>query len=141
MSQSNPSRPLRPPIVLIVDDHLDTRELYSQALALHGYETVEASDGFEAWDKANAVLPDVIVTDVGLPRMDGIELTRMLKANGPTSRIPVIALTGFGPSAISERGGTATFAKLLVKPCAPEVLIAALCALSPGVGDGKSRAG
>jgi CheY-like chemotaxis protein len=131
-------QPARRPSILIVDDHRDTRELYSQALNLFGYDTVEAADGFDAWDKANQNPPDVIVTDVGLPRMDGIELVRLLKGNEATARIPVIALTGFGESAVTERGRTLGLAKVLVKPCAPDLLLTTINALCPASQGGRS---
>jgi two-component system cell cycle response regulator DivK len=119
-------------IVLLVDDHADTRDLYVQVLEIAGYETHAASDGLEAWEKANAVPPDVIVTDVGLPRMDGIELCARLRANEATARIPIIALTGFAEATIAERARALGIVKVLVKPCSPELLLAeirAACAV------------
>ncbi len=122
----------------MVDDHADTRELYLQVLELSGYTTHGASDGFEAWEKANAILPDVIVTDVGLPKMDGIELCDRLKANAATAPIPIIALTGFAEATIAERARSLGIVKVLVKPCSPEMLLAEINAVcSPGC-DGSS---
>ncbi len=121
--------------VLVVDDHVDTCDLYAQVLALFGYSVTQASDGFDAWTKANELVPDVIVTDVGLPGMDGIELCGRLKANSATAHIPIIALTGFGEAAVAERARALGIAKVLVKPCAPDLLlaeVAALCASDDG---------
>ena len=123
--------PSRSPLVLVVDDHRDTREMYAQVLDLFGYRTCEAGDGFDAWEKAQALTPDVIVTDVGLPGMDGIELCSRLKANDATARIPVIALTGFGEAAVAERARSLGIAKVLVKPCSPDVLFSEIEAVCP----------
>lgn len=119
------NRPIhgRSPVVLIIDDHPDTRELYMQVLELSGFTTHGAGDGFEGWDKAKRLLPDVIVTDVGLPKMDGMELSTRLKADASTSQIPIIALTGFGEAAIADRARALGIAKVLVKPCSPDLLI------------------
>lgn len=116
-------------VVLVIDDHRDTCELYSQALEMFGYGTAQAADGFEGLEKANAILPDVIVTDVGLPRMDGMEMCRRLKADARTAGIPVIALTGFGEAAVAERARALGVVRVLVKPCEPDSLLAAIRAV------------
>ncbi len=121
----------RNPVILVVDDHADTRELYMQVLEVSGYTACGAGDGFEAWEQAIRTRPDVVITDVGLPRMDGIELCARLKANDLTAGIPVIALTGFGEAAIAERARSLGIFKVLVKPCSPDELLdvlATLCA-------------
>lgn len=120
---------VRVPVVLVVEDHGDTRAMYAQVLELFGYVTHQARDGFEAWTKANELLPDVIVTDVGLPNMDGFELCARLKANLATRDIPVIALTGFGEAVVAERARTLGVVKVLVKPCAPDLLLSEIVAV------------
>lgn len=115
-------------VVLFVDDHADTRELYVHVLEFAGYTTHAAGDGFEAWEKASRFLPDVIVTDVGLPRMDGIELCGRLRANDATAHIPIIALTGFAEATVAERARALGIVKVLVKPCSPELLLAEISA-------------
>lgn len=116
-------------MILVVDDHADTRELYMQVLELSGYTACGAGDGFEAWEKAVSTRPDVVITDVGLPKMDGIELCARLKANELTAAIPVIALTGFGEAAIADRARALGIIRVLVKPCSPDVLLEVLGAL------------
>ena len=120
--------------MLVVDDHADTRELYMQVLELSGYTAHGASDGSEAWERANAVLPDVIITDVGLPKMAGIELCARLRANAATARIPVIALTGFGEATVAERAAALGIVKILAKPCAPALLVAEVGAACSRLG-------
>ncbi len=127
----NGKRASADPLVLIIDDHRDTREMYAQVLELYGYSTSEAGNGFEALERANAAISDVIVTDVGLPGMDGIELCRRLRADEATSRIPIIALTGFSQAAVAERARTLGIAKILVKPCSPDLLLAEIEAVCP----------
>ena len=110
------------PLVLIVDDFEDNREMYAQYLRFHGYEIAEADNGQEALKQAAALLPDVIVMDLSLPGMDGWEATRRLKQEPLTRDIPVIALTGHaltGSEHTAREAGCDTF---LTKPCAPAVL-------------------
>ena len=82
------------PLVLIVDDFEDNREMYAQYLRFHGYDVAEADNGQEALRQASGLRPDVIVMDLSLPGMDGWEATRRLKQDAATRDIPVIALTG-----------------------------------------------
>ena len=80
--------------VLIVDDDADLRDDLREVLARQGYETAAAADGQEALEKLESWFPDVIVTDLMMPRLDGFELLRTLRQRGPV--IPAIVLTGFG---------------------------------------------
>ncbi|MGZ6123553.1 MAG: response regulator, partial [Myxococcales bacterium] len=68
----------RKPLVLVVDDFADNREMYSEYLSFSGYEVIEAKNGREAIDAAHARLPDIIIMDLSLPVMDGWEATRRL---------------------------------------------------------------
>src|SRR5881409_2770785 len=86
------------PLVLVVDDFADNREMYSEYLSFSGYDVIEARNGKEAVDAAQARLPDIIIMDLSLPVMDGWEATRRLKADDRTRRIPVVALTGHARS-------------------------------------------
>ena len=76
--------------MLLVDDCQDTRELYAEYLELSGYDVKEAGDGIVAIDEAVRVRPDVIVMDMGLPRLDGREAARRLRADGRTRAIPLV---------------------------------------------------
>lgn len=82
------------PRVLVVDDFADARDLLSGHLASHGFETTEAVDGADALARATEHPPDVILMDIGMPKMDGLEATRRLKADPRTAHVPVIAVTG-----------------------------------------------
>ena len=72
------------PLVLVVDDYQDAREMYAEYLEFSGFRVAEAKDGREAVDKAFALAPDVILMDLSLPVLDGWEATRLIKADART---------------------------------------------------------
>ncbi len=112
------------PLVLLVDDDPDTREMYSVFLKGAGFAVAEAGDAGEALRKAASLLPDVVVTDVGLPGMDGFDLCRRLKGGDRSPSTPVIALTGYSLASAGERAQEASFDAFLLKPCALDDLLA-----------------
>lgn len=79
--------------VLLVEDNTVNAEMLSRRLAKRGYAVTLAEDGLQAIARANAELPDLILMDVSLPELDGLEATRRLKADPATAPIPVIVLT------------------------------------------------
>jgi CheY-like chemotaxis protein len=78
------------PLVLVIEDSDDTRELYALALQFDGYIVAQARDGRDGLLQARDVMPDVIVTDLAMPIMDGWEMIRRLKADPRTRHIPII---------------------------------------------------
>ncbi|MET0553237.1 MAG: response regulator [Vicinamibacteria bacterium] len=120
------------PLVLIVDDFEDNREMYAQYLRFHGYEIAEADNGQEALKQAAALRPDVIVMDLSLPGMDGWEATRRLKQEPLTRDIPVIALTGHALTGSEHTAREAGCDRFLTKPCAPAVLGQEIRKVLPG---------
>jgi CheY-like chemotaxis protein len=112
-------------VVLLVDDYQDCREMYGAFLSMAGYRVLKAGDGVEAVQLARSAHPDIILMDLSLPGMDGLEATRLLKADTQTSGIPVVALTAQSiPTA--ERGGLAQFESYIIKPCLPDELADAI---------------
>jgi CheY-like chemotaxis protein len=108
------------PLALVVDDSDDTRELYALVLRLEGVAVEEARDGQEAFRKAVELLPDIIVTDLAMPMMDGWEFIRRLRTDERTRRIPIIACSGQDlPSAAPDCRADA----LLPKPCPLDQLV------------------
>jgi CheY-like chemotaxis protein len=115
-------RSRRRPRILVVDDARAERELYSAHLRGAGYEVQVAADGLEAIARAVARRPDAIVMDVAAGRLDGLEVTRRLKAAAATRDIPVIAVTGRDLVQAGELAREAGCVAWLVKPFAPETL-------------------
>jgi two-component system, cell cycle response regulator DivK len=111
------------PLVLVVDDFQDNREMFAEFLSLSGFRVAEASTGREALDRAFALIPDVILMDLSLPELDGWEATRFLKRDPRTSHIPIVALTGHALADHSRDAKDAGCDAFLTKPCLPEVLV------------------
>lgn len=82
------------PLVLLIEDDLAARKLYVEALTQAGLDAAEAHNGLQAVEKAQELLPAVIVTDLGLPGIDGYELCRRLQQDERTALIPIVAITG-----------------------------------------------
>ncbi len=81
------------PRILLVEDNDDNWDMLSRRLERRGYEVVRASDGREAVEMAATVAPDLILMDVNLPVMDGLEATRQIRATAAGEKVPIIALT------------------------------------------------
>jgi two-component system cell cycle response regulator DivK len=111
-----------PPLVLIVDDYPDAREMYGFHLTRRGYRIEEAGDGYEALDKALGLRPHVILMDLSLPGIDGWELARLLKRDARTAAIPIIALTAHALNGEEQRARTAGCDAFVTKPCLPQAL-------------------
>jgi len=112
------------PMILVVDDTLDARELYAEYLRIAGLRAEVAEDGYDALSKAQALRPSVIIMDLAMPRMDGWEATRRLKQDPLTRDIPIIALTGHVIERSRERAIEAGADGYLTKPCYPDSLLA-----------------
>ena len=110
------------PLILVVDDFEDNRQMYAEFLRYRGYQVEEASNGHEALDKAFAAPPDLIVMDLSLPGLDGWEATRRLKSDSRTKQVPVIALTGHALAGHSKGALDAGCDAFVTKPCLPEDL-------------------
>jgi DNA-binding response OmpR family regulator len=110
------------PLVLVADDDPDILGLVRLRLERDGYEVVSASDGEAALDLALARVPDVALLDVMMPRLDGYELTRRLRAHGPTTAIPIILLTARVQEPDVERGYEAGADDYITKPFSPQAL-------------------
>src|ERR1700737_4003413 len=82
-----------PPLVLVVDDVADNVDILQMRLEAQGYEVATAGDGIEALDKIRELLPDLVLLDVMMPRLDGIETVKRLKADPSLPFIPVVLVT------------------------------------------------
>ena len=102
--------------ILIVDDERDCRSVVALYFDRLGYETLQAEDSAQAISKTIDEQPDVIVTDLWLPEMNGIEATVALKRDPYTSKIPVVVLTGVADAHWKEEALKAGVSKYIVKP-------------------------
>jgi CheY-like chemotaxis protein len=108
--------------ILVVDDNVDAADGLAELLTLWHHTPRVVHDGLAALEAANAFVPDVVLLDLGLPKLDGLEVARRLrKANGPS--VPVlVAITGFGQPVDQRRSADAGFDHHLVKPVEPDTL-------------------
>ena len=111
---------MRPQQVLVVDDSPDIRELWRVWLNFWGFAVQEAGNGAEAVHKAQLNPPDLILMDLWMPVLDGVEATKQLKDDARTAHVPVVALsaqtTAPGKAAVTDAGAEA----FIQKPCDPE---------------------
>jgi DNA-binding response OmpR family regulator len=121
-------------LVLVVEDHDDTRAQYAVWLSIHGFRVAQAATGEEALRHAQTEKPDLVMLDMFLRgRVDGFQVTQKLKAIVGIT-IPVIAVTGLSSADDLERASNAGCDVVLVKPCPPQTLLSEirrLLSLSP----------
>ncbi|MEZ5841164.1 MAG: response regulator [Hyphomicrobiales bacterium] len=89
--------------VMIVEDNELNMKLFHDLLEAHGYETIETRNGLEALDLARTHRPDLILMDIQLPEVSGLEVTKWIKEDDELRRIPVIAVTAFAMKGDEER--------------------------------------
>ncbi len=112
----------RPTRVLLVEDDADTREMYATYLSFCGLDVEPEANARLALESIRLTLPDVVVTDIAMPGMDGLELSRRLRADGPTRDVPIIAVTGQWAPPAHDAGCDL----VLAKPCLPDELLEAI---------------
>lgn len=117
--------------VLVVDDNQDAATSLGMLVELMGHEVRTAFDGVQALDLAGEFCPDVVLLDLGMPRMDGYEACRRLRAQPWGARMTVVAVTGWGREDDRHRTQLAGFDQHLVKPVAPDVIASTLSRLAP----------
>jgi CheY-like chemotaxis protein len=105
------------PSILVVDDQADARDMMQQLLSSCGFLVHTAIDGVDAITVAQRVLPSLILMDLMMPRMDGYEATRRLKADTRTRAIPVLAFSASALTNGRQLAQTAGCEDLLPKPC------------------------
>jgi two-component system cell cycle response regulator DivK len=110
-------------LILVVEDDRETREFYSDALARDGFTIDQAHNGHQALEKALQSSPNLILTDIAVPGIDGIELCRRLRSDARTRAIPVLAVTGHDDRHYPDRARVAGADRVLIKPCDAEMLV------------------
>lgn len=103
-------------VILIIEDDLKNLKLIRDVLLVNSYETIEASNGKQGVEMAKNMMPDLILMDVQMPILDGLEATRILKADAETSEIPIVALTSYAMVGDEERIKDAGCDGYLTKP-------------------------
>lgn len=104
------------PTILVIEDYSDTRELLSALLHSHGYNVVEAEDGIEGILKAGWLYPDLILMDLSLPEMDGVEAAARIHAQAKLSRIPIFVVSAYLTEEVERDVRAAGCVELFTKP-------------------------
>ena len=128
--------------ILVVEDDLDIRELISFNLANEGYQVFEANDGEVGIDKARNNNPDLILLDLMLPGIQGLDVCRIIKSDQETKEIPIIMVTALGQEEDIVKGLETGADDYITKPFSIKVLIARVNAVlkrSIEVGEDKSK--
>jgi PAS domain S-box-containing protein len=112
--------------ILVVEDNADAAEGLMMLIEAFGHEVRVATDGLAALDLAAEYVPDLMLVDIGLPGIDGYEVARRIRSAAELSKVPMIALTGYGKDEDRERTRAAGFVHHLVKPVDPTDLKAAV---------------
>jgi two-component system cell cycle response regulator DivK len=110
--------------ILYIEDNEYNRKIVRQLLGRTSYRLVEAMDGESGVTMAQAELPQLILMDVQLPKMSGLDATRTLKADPRTKDIPIIVITSFALSGDREKAAAAGADSYLAKPYSPRELLA-----------------
>jgi two-component system chemotaxis response regulator CheY len=108
--------------VLVVDDSSTVRKFVSIALEMQGFDVVAATDGMDALEKLPQKAVDLIITDLNMPIMDGLEFIRTLRENPTYNDIPVIILTSLTDEATRAEGASLQVVSYLTKPFSIEKL-------------------
>jgi PAS domain S-box-containing protein len=115
--------------VLVVDDNRDSADSLARLLTMHGHEVAAAYDGEEAVRRMLDFAPDLVILDIGMPKMNGYEACRRMRAQEHGHRAAILALTGWGQEEDRRRSREAGFDGHLVKPLEYEALRALLSSL------------
>jgi DNA-binding response OmpR family regulator len=129
------------PLVIVADDEPDALRLGKLCLTRADFAVITAGDGEEARDLIRSESPDACVLDVAMPRMTGLELTRLLRADAATAGLPILLLTAAARLADETAGREAGADAYLTKPFAAADLVARVRELIAARGVSSERAG
>ena len=117
--------------ILYAEDNEFNRKIVRQALKRTSYRLIEATDGESAVAMAQETPPDLILMDVQLPKLSGLDATRRLRADPRTARIPLIVVTSFALSGDEQKAKDAGASAYIAKPYSPRELVALIQQLAP----------
>jgi CheY-like chemotaxis protein len=121
-SQDDPPAAAKPRRILVVEDNLDTVHTLARVLREMGHSVDYAINGYAAMELATRFKPDVILLDIGLPGMDGIELCRRLRADPGLQATRIFAVTGYAQAEMKDRALAAGCEQHFIKPLDPRAL-------------------
>ncbi len=104
------------PLVLVADDHEDTRLLFRTVLEIRGYRVIEAADGEETVRTAESAHPDLILMDGSLPRLSGVDATRQIRKSDHIGHVPIVFISGHAGATSLALAREAGCDEYLVKP-------------------------
>ena len=133
VDEANPAPPMSSLRILVADDNVDSAEILAMLLTLKGYDMKTAHDGDAALDVAATFRPDVILLDIGMPKLNGYEVCRRIRQQAWGKRIKVIAMTGWGQEDDRRKSHAAGFDFHLVKPLNLDVLYKLLAGVTAKV--------
>ena len=110
-------------VIMTVDDSASIRQMVVFTLKQGGYDVIEAGDGREALSKLNGTKPDMIITDLNMPNLDGIGLIRAVRSDATRRFLPIVMLTTESQDARKQEGKAAGATGWIVKPFMPEQLL------------------
>ena len=119
--------------ILIVEDSIDAREMLAMLFNMEGYNVATAKDGREGLRRASADNPDLIVTDIQMPYVDGNEMIRRLRAQPDSKRVPIIVMTAYGEDT-GNRAVQSGADRAFTKPVDYDLLLQAIKDLIDEVG-------
>ena len=117
--------------ILYVEDNVFNRKIVRDLLARTTYRLIEAADGEMGVTAAQQELPDLIIMDIQLPKMSGLDATRKLRADPKTAHIPIIVITSFALSGHDEKAKDAGASAYLAKPYSPRELLQTIRKFAP----------
>ena len=126
------------PLILLAEDFEDARELYRDYLEFSGFTVETAANGREAIERAQTLMPVLILMDASMPILDGWQATKELKANPSTRQIPILALTAHAFDDARQEAKAVGCDGFVTKPCLPDDLVAKVRATLEG-GKKKKR--
>ena len=112
-----PATALASPKILVIEDYTDTRELLSVLLHQQGYQVLQARSGPEGLLTAFGALPDLVIMDLALPEMDGIEVTRRIRETDGLSHVPIFIVSAYLTPEVQAEIRAAGCAEMFSKPC------------------------
>ena len=127
--------------ILVVEDNELNLKLFCDLLRVHGYEAEPVRDGREAVDRARAFAPDLVVMDIQMPYVSGLELIERMKADDGLKAVPIMAVTAYAAKGDEERIRDAGAEGYVSKPISVLKFVEAVRALLDGTTEEEGRAG